>query len=114
MICGIKRTLGFCFGSLSGVGILLDPDLIQHESQAGDRCQEGTQDGCHQSVLAGQLTEAIELVGGQDRAFHTPPLMVRVFSLFFLANSQTIRAGAMGSPVVEAIAVVPFRTSEKS
>ena len=42
-----------------------------------------------------------------------PPLIARVFSLFFLANSQTIRAGAMGSPVVEAIAVVPFSTSEK-
>ena len=32
----------------------------------------------------------------------------------FLANSHTIRAGAMGSPVVLAIAVVPLRTSSKS
>ena len=60
--------LGFCFCSRSAA-FLLDTNLIQDESQAGDRCQEGTQDGCDQGVLAGQFAEAIQLISGQDAAF---------------------------------------------
>ena len=41
-----------------------------------------------------------------------PPLISRI--LLALANSQTIRAGAMGSPVVLAMAVVPFSTPSNS
>ena len=65
--------LSFCFCGRSGA-VLLHPDLIQNEGQAGDRCQEGTQDRSDQSVLAGQLTEAVQLVSGQDRAFHDAAL----------------------------------------
>ena len=65
-----KQTLSFCGSS----AFFLLPDLIQDAGQAGDRSQEGTQNGCNQSILAGQLTEAIELVSGQDRALHDAAL----------------------------------------
>ena len=61
----------FCSGSAA---LLLLPDLIQDKSQAGDRSQEGTQNLSHQSILAGQLAETIQLVSGQHRAFHDTAL----------------------------------------
>ena len=65
---GVTRS-SFCFCGRSGA-VLLHPDLIQNEGQAGDRCQEGTQDRSNQSILAGQFAEAVQISSGQDRAFH--------------------------------------------
>ena len=97
MVCGAKR-LGFCFGSRSGA-VLLHPDLIQNEGQAGDRCQEGTQDRSDQSVLAGQFTEAIQLIGGQDRAFDDTTLdgqSLQLVLLGELANDTSRGDGVAG------------------
>ena len=65
--------LSFCSFCRS-TAILLNTDLIQYEGQAGDRCQEGTQNLSHESILAGQFTEAIELICRQDRAFYDTAL----------------------------------------
>ena len=65
--------LSFCFCSRSAAFLLL-PDLIQDESQAGDRCQEGTQDLSNQSVLAGQFAETTELGTGQNTTFNNATL----------------------------------------
>ena len=65
------KRLSFCGGC--GAFLLL-PDLIQDASQAGDRSQECTENLSDQSILAGQLTEAIQLVSGQDGTFHDTTL----------------------------------------
>ena len=94
---------GFCGGSFfrrSGAFLLLT-DLVEAECQSGDRSQEGAENLGNRGVLAGQFAEALKLLDRQDGPSTKPPLIFRTF-LFFLANSQTIRAGAMGSPVVVA------------
>ena len=83
-MCGFTN-LSFCFCGRSGA-VLLHPDLIQNEGQAGDRCQEGTQDRSDQSVLAGQLAEAGELLAGQDRAFHDAALDTQGLQLVLLGE----------------------------
>ena len=98
MVFGIKRTLALSFCGRSGA-VLLHPDLIQDEGQAGDRCQEGTQDRSDQSVLAGQLTEAIQLIGGQDRAFDDATLDGQGLQLVLLgelANDTSRGDGVAG------------------
>ena len=88
MVCGAKR-LGFCFGSRSGA-VLLHPDLIQDEGQAGDRCQEGTQDRSDQGILAGQFAEAGQLSAGQNAAFDDATLNVQgeLVLIFDCGNSS--------------------------
>ena len=81
----VTNKSGFRGGFGSGsAALLLLPDLIQDESQAGDRSQEGTQNLSDQSVLAGKLAESIELVGGQDGAFHDATLDGQGFELVLL------------------------------
>ena len=85
MVCGVKRGLSFCFGSRSGA-VLLHPDLIQDEGQAGDRSQEGTQDRSDQSILAGQLTEAVQLISTHDGAFNDAALDGQSLQLVLLGK----------------------------
>lgn len=64
--------LGFTGASSAGAGaFLLNPDLVQNKSQAGNGSQEGTQNLGNEGVLAGQLTEGVQLLGGSGRSL--PP-----------------------------------------
>ena len=94
MVCGIKR-LSFCFCSRSGA-VLLHPDLIQDEGQAGDRCQEGTQDGCNQCILAGQLTEAVQLISRQHGALNDAALNGQGLQLVLLGELANDTSGGDG------------------
>ena len=63
------------FGRRScGAAFLLLPDLIQDASQTGQGCQEGTQNLTDQSGLAGQLTELVQLIGGQGGTLNNTAL----------------------------------------
>ena len=93
-MCGFTR-LGFCSFCRSAA-ILLDTDLIQDEGQAGDRCQEGTQDGCDQGVLAGQLAKAVQLLCGQDGTFHDAALDGQGLQLVLLGEFDSDPGGSDG------------------
>ena len=91
----MQQTLGFCFGSGSAA-ILLHTDLIQNECQRGDGGQEGTQDRCDQGVLAGQLAEAIQLLGGQNGAFNDAALDGQGLQLVLLGELADDASGGDG------------------
>ena len=105
---------GFCGSFFRGSGaFLLLADLVEAECQSGDRSQEGAENLGDESVLAGKLAEALKLLDRQDGAFNEAALDFQNV-LVLLGKLADDTRGAMGSPVVEAIAVVPLRTSEKS
>ena len=93
MVCWFTRRRLFCS---SGGAVLLHPDLIQDEGQAGDRCQESTQDRSNQSILAGQFAEAGQLLAGQDRAFHDAALDTQGLQLVLLGEFSDDTRGSDG------------------
>ncbi len=102
--------LGFC----GSAAFLLDTNLIQDESQAGNGSQEGAKHLCHQSILAGQFTEAAELFTSQHGAFDNATLdgqgeLVLLGELAYdtsRSNGVAGRDGHSGSAVEDLIEVV--------
>ena len=94
----MQQTLGFCFGSVQAA-ILLHTDLIQNECQRGNGGQEGTQDRCDQGVLAGQFTEAVQLISRQDAAFNDTALDGQSLQLVLLGElaNDTSRGDGIAS-----------------
>lgn len=101
-------------GLLCGrAAFLLLPNLIQDAGQAGNRRQESTENLSDQSGLAGQLTEAIELVDGQHGAFHDTALNGQDV-LVLLGKLAYDTSGGNGVASGRSHSGVPFRTLLKS
>ena len=94
-VFGFTIELSFCFCGRSGA-ILLHTDLIQYEGQAGNGCQEGTEDGCNQGVLAGQFTEAVQLCSGQLGTFNNATLDSQGLQLVLLGELAYDTSGSDG------------------
>ena len=87
----------FCssFGCGSAA-FLLDTNLIQDESQAGNGSQEGAEHLSNQSILAGQFAEAIQFSSGQDRTFHDAALDGQGLQLVLLGELANDTSGSDG------------------
>ena len=88
-------------------------NLIQDNSEGRNGSEERAENLRNERVLGRQLAEGHELVNRQNLTFNHAAMILTTF-LFFLANSQMTRAGAMGSSVVDAMDVVPLRSSSNS
>ena len=85
-------------------------DLVEHDGQAGDGSQEGTQNLRQQSVLGGQFAESVQLFSRQHTAFDDAALdLQQILVLLGKLADNTSRGD--GSPVVQAREVVPLSSS---
>lgn len=100
-------------GSLCGRAALLLEDLIENDRERRDGSEERAKNLRDECVLGGQFAEGHEFCNGQNLAFYHAALILMTF-LFFFANSQMTRAGAIGSSVVYAMDVVPLSSSSNS